>query len=151
MKYELDVLAALSQLPQPTTQEIVAATGISERKVQSVIKDLQSDLKVGIDKIKKGRSVYYLVTDWGVFETAGLLKRTLATRPINKIKKLGARGKKAAFYDSVKMSNYKESSRLEGISIQTEITSSDKKSIINTKQSLIEKYSKFKTMSIQHG
>ncbi len=151
MKYELDVLAALSQLPQPTTQEIVAATGISERKVQSVIKDLQSDLKVGIDKIKKGRSVYYLVTDWGVFETAGLLKRTLATRPINKIKKLGARGKKATFYDSVKMSNYKESSRLEGISIQTEITSSDKKSIINTKQSLIEKYSKFKTMSIQHG
>lgn len=151
MKYELDVLAALTQLPQPTTQEIVAATGISERKVQNVIKALQFDLKVEIEKIRKGRRVCYVVTDWGVFESGVPLKRTLANRPLIKNNKTAARVNKIAFYDSVKMSNYKESTRLEGISIHIVSAPSDKKSISRAKRTLIKKYTKYKNLSNSHG
>lgn len=70
MKYELDVLAALVQLAEPTTKDIVAATGISERKVQNVIKRLQVDLEMSIEKVKKGRSIVYTIKSWGIFESS---------------------------------------------------------------------------------
>lgn len=140
MKYELDVLAALAQLSQPTTQEIVAATGISERKVQNVIKALKSDLDVDIEKIKKGRNIGYSVASWGVFESGLFLKITLSDRPLLIDKKTSTFATKAAFYESVKMSNYKESSRLEGISVDPFNALTSKKIISSAKRALVEKY-----------
>lgn len=43
-KYELLVLAAMTRLESPNTQAIVAATGISERKVQSAANALVKNL-----------------------------------------------------------------------------------------------------------
>lgn len=152
MDYELDVLAALVQLPEPTTQDIVAATGISERKVQNVMKALQSDLKIIINVEKDGRSIHYSVTSWGVFESGNIVEKELASRPLNKCKKSTSGLSKSAFYDSVKMSNYKESSRLEGIMIRFHASTkgSNKTSSVK-KRSLIEKYSTYKNMSNSHG
>ena len=148
MKYELDVLAALTQLSQPTTREIVAVTGISERKVQNVIKTLKLDLQVELEKIKKGRSFGYEVTDWGVFESALLLKRKLLNRPLKKASNTTVRDKKAAFYDSVKMRNYQESTRLEGVSIKAASTLRDKNALSDVRRALTDKYKK---LSANHG
>lgn len=151
MKYELDVLAALTQLSQPTTREIVDVTGISERKVQNVIKTLKLDLQVELEKIKKGRSFGYEVTDWGVFESALLLKRKLLNRPLKKSLNTTLKDKKAAYYDSVKMSNYKESSRLEGVITNAASTQHGENSVLSEKRSLIEKYAKYKNANHNHG
>lgn len=151
MKYELDVLAALTQLSQPTTREIVDVTGISERKVQNVIKTLKLDLQVELEKIKKGRSFGYEVTDWGVFESALLLKRKLLNRPLKKSLNTTLKDKKAAYYDSVKMSNYKESSRLEGVITNAASTQHGENSVLSEKRSLIEKYAKYKNVNHNHG
>ena len=142
MNYELDVLAALTQLSEPTTQDIVAATGISERKVQNVMKALQSDLKIAIKKTKDGRNIRYSITSWGVFESGKVLEKELVARPL---KKSALKFSKAAFYESVKMINYKESSRLEGIAIHFSISTKNLKKYRSTKKrSLIAKYSSYK-------
>lgn len=151
MKYELDVLAALAQLSQPTTQEIVAATGISERKVQNVIKALQNDLNVEINKVKKGRNICYLVAGWGVFESGLFLKRALSNRSLINNKKLTDKDTKAAFYDSVKMDNYRESARLEGISVNSAVIPNGSISTSAAKRILIEKYAQYKNVTHDHG
>ena len=151
MKYELDVLAALTRLPEPTTQAIVSSTGISERKVQNVIKTLQTELKIVIKKVRNGRSIHYVITDWGVFESAAQLKHTLADRTLINDTNPDAQVDKPAYYDSVKMSNYKESSRLEGIPIHITASAGGKKSISQAKRALINKYSNYKNLSNSNG
>ena len=152
MKYELDVLAALIQLHKPTTQDVVAETGISERKVQNVIKALQSDLNIKVKKTKDGRLIRYSITGWGVFESGEALRQELAKRPLNKTKKSAVKLNKTIFYESVKMSNYKESSRLEGITIHLYTpTRNDKISNSIKKNSLIKKYSRHKKTSNTNG
>ena len=145
MKYELDVLAALTQLTEPTTQDIVAATGMSERKVQNVINFLHVDLQIGIERVKTGRNIRYRIKDWGVFESGNYLKRALVNRALTKNKKRSPSVVKALYYESVKMDNFKESSRLEGISIRIDTTSvGKKKTIAGTRRALVRKYSKYK-------
>ena len=152
MNYEIEVLAALTQLPEPTTQEMASATGISERKVQTVIKTLQNDFKVDIKKVKQGRHIRYVITGWGVFESGGHLKQVLATRPTNRSNRSNAKITKSTFYESVKMSNYKESSRLEGISIEaSKQPAFAKKTSSTTKRALVKKYSQYKKMCNAHG
>ena len=139
MNYELDILAALIQLSEPTTQDIVAATGISERKVQNVMKTLQSDLKIEIKKSKDGRNVRYSIKSWGVFESGKVLEKELSNRHLNTCKKSTFKFSKAAFYESVKMSNYKESSRLEGITIHFYTSTKNSKKPTSEKNALLSK------------
>ena len=151
MNYEIEVLAALTQLPEPTTQEMASATGISERKVQTVIKTLQNDFKVDIKKVKQGRHIHYVITGWGVFESGDHLKQVLANRP-TRSNRSNSKITKSTFYESVKMSNYKESSRLEGISIEaSKQPAFAKKTSSTTKRALVKKYSQYKKMSNAHG
>ncbi|MGN2718594.1 hypothetical protein ACTFQF_16335 [Aliivibrio fischeri] len=57
MKYELLVLAAMTRLESPNTQAIVAATGISERKVQSVVNSLVENLRLKHSKRAPGSNL----------------------------------------------------------------------------------------------
>lgn len=157
MKYELDVMAALVQLSNPTTEDIVLATGFSARKVQQVVKTLQIDLYVVINKTRKGRRTGFSVKSWGVFETGSSLKEMLRKRTLithsqqtspNTASKSFA--KKAAYYDSVKMGNYIESARLEGITIPPDPTLTAPDAIQKRKQELIEKYSGYRTSGKHH-
>ena len=143
MEYELDVLAALIYLPEPTTQSIAAATDISTRKVQIVLKALQLNLNIEIEKIKCGRNIHYRITNWGVFESGTLLKQSLSKRLSAKNKKHNIENKIIAYYDSIKLRNFQESSRLEGISIQIKHIRIDKKHISTAKHKLIKKYSTY--------
>jgi len=155
MRYELDILAAITSLPKPTTQEIVSATNISERKVHNVIKTLQTDLCMEIKRIKDGRKVYFVISEWGAFESGDRLKGLLADRIIKISSDSSHVAKtfsdKYSFYESVKMKNYKESIRLEGLSVSIPDTPKDKQSLTIVKRTLIDKYSKYQGMSKSHG
>ncbi|BAX54800.1 hypothetical protein PDPUS_2_00214 [Photobacterium damselae subsp. piscicida] len=61
MKYELLVLAAMTRLESPNTQAIVVATGISERKVQSVVKSLVENLGLDIERKRQGRTFRFAI------------------------------------------------------------------------------------------
>ena len=151
MIYELDILAAITRLPRPTTQEIVSATKISERKVQNVIKTLRTDLSMGIKRVKDGRKAYFVISEWGAFESGEQLKDLLANRKIGNANDSTHEAErffdKHSFYDSVKMNNYRESIRLEGLSVSTNEIPTDKQSLTIAKRNLIAKYSKYKGMS----
>ena len=155
MRYELDILAAMTRLPKPTTQEIVSATKISERKVQNVIKSLQTDLCMKIKRVKEGRKAYFVISEWGAFESGERLKDLLANRRIEKANgttyKIDRVSEKHSFYESVKMKNYTESARLEGLSVSIHDMPTDKQSLTSTKRNLIAKYSKYKGVSKNHG
>lgn len=155
MRYELDILAALMNMPKPTTQEIVTATNISERKVQNVLKTLQSDLCMKITRIKDGRKVYFVIDKWGVFESGEQLKNLLAKRKLgkvsNKSRVIKTLADKSSFYESVKMVNYIESTRLEGLSVSPHDMLKDTHSIAVVKRNLIAKYSKYKGLNKSHG
>ncbi|MCE2571250.1 hypothetical protein [Motilimonas eburnea] len=77
MKYELAVLAAMSRLDSPNTNAIVAATGISERKVQSVVKSLIDDLGLDIQRQRHGRTFSFVIKGWGVFESGQAIQSQL--------------------------------------------------------------------------
>jgi len=151
MRYELDILAAITSLPRPTTQEIVSATKISERKVQNVIKTLQTDLCMKIKRVKDGRKAYFVISEWGAFESGERLKDLLANRKIGNANdsthEVERISDKYSFYESVKMKNYTESLRLEGLSVSTKDIPTDKQSLTIAKRNLIAKYSKYKGMS----
>lgn len=155
MRYELDILAAIIKLPKPTTQKIVSVTGISERKVQNVIKTLQNDLCMSIKRVKDGRQVYFVISEWGAFESGGRLKDLLVNRNVGKAKNirhdLERFSDKHKFYESVKMKNYSESIRLEGFSVSVYDIPKDKQSLTIVKRTLITKYSKYKNISKNHG
>ena len=151
MRYELDILAAITSLHRPTTQEIVSATKISERKVQNVIKTLRTDLSMGIKRVKDGRKAYFVISEWGAFESGERLKDLLANRKVgkadNSTPEIEGVSDKHSFYESVKMKNYTESLRLEGLSVSTNEIPTDKQSLTIAKRNLIAKYSKYKGMS----
>ncbi|WP_043320042.1 YhfG family protein [Microbulbifer sp. HZ11] len=153
MKCELDVLAVLAQMPHPTMRDIVAKTGISERKFQTVLKTLRSELKMQIKREKVGRNIRYNITGWGVFESKSILQAALTQRFSGKNYSdlstfRDSRNKtvptqlKSDFFESVKMRNFIESSRLEGISLpirsMTVIKATHR---LMKKESLIRKYS----------
>ncbi|SHO57077.1 YhfG family protein [Vibrio quintilis] len=130
MKYEFEVLAALIQYKYPNTKLIANATGISERKVQGVIHTLNTELGLCIEKVTGAvsdqQTTYLHIRSWGVFESGAALKKQLATVDLvkskaarlvigKKRKALCSFSEKKAYSDSVKVQNYRESMRLEGI------------------------------------
>lgn len=146
MKYEFDILAAMLEIEKPTTRKIVELTGISERKVQGVIKSLCDDLEMNISRIKEGRTIYFMITGWGVFETGLKLKKKLKSRNENKRKLTGSYKaiytftQKRKYFDKVKLVNFKESMRLEGIAINITKYPVKKNEITSMRNDLIKKY-----------
>ncbi|WP_254105977.1 YhfG family protein [Aliivibrio fischeri] len=116
MKYELLVLAAMTRLESPNTQAIVAATGISERKVQSVVNSLVENLGLNIQRERQGRTFRFSINSWGVFESGKAIQFQLndidLVMPSNSV--LSSYEEKHAYFEQVKMDNFKESMRLEG-------------------------------------
>ncbi len=86
MKYEFEVLAALVQFKHVNTKVIVNSTGISERKVQSVLKDLHSNLGICIKKRREKNSFYFFIESWGVFETGSSIIERLYKLDLAKAK-----------------------------------------------------------------
>ncbi len=156
MKYELDVLAAMLLFDQPNTKKIVSVTGISERKVQHVIKSLTIDLGMGITRVRSGNSSYYVIKSWGVFESGDNLKQQLKQRVLANEKALGLSVQRAQptllmtfaekhqHFEKVKITNFKESMRLEGLAIDVHHFPAEKSAINEMRTALIEKYSAYK-------
>lgn len=156
MKFELDVLAAMLLAEQPDTRQIVSATGISEREVQDVIKSLTIDLGMDISQVKSENSSYYVIKNWGVFESGDTLKRQLRQRVLTNEKMLELSVKRAQptllttfsekhqHFEKVKIANFKESMRLEGLSVDVAHFPAEKTAISEMRTALIEKYSAYK-------
>lgn len=141
MKYELLVLAAMTRLESPNTQDIVAATGISERKVQSVVNSLVEDLGLNIQRERQGRTFRFAINSWGVFESGKAIQSQLndidLVMPSNP--KLSSYEEKHAYFEQVKMDNFKESMRLEGHDVASDFdVSLDRE---QQRQILLNKYS----------
>lgn len=162
MKYELEVLAALTQYKYPNTRLIVDATGISERKVQMVIKSLMSDLGIRIEKKSINHSFYFFIKSWGCFESGSFLKEHLEQIDLVKAKserlkknkkstELVSLADKKAYFDSVKIKNYKESLRLEGISPSSLSLNVDSEQLQETKEALLSFYSKKALMQVDYA
>ncbi|WP_428355365.1 YhfG family protein [Methyloprofundus sp.] len=156
MNYELSILAAITRLEHPSTKKIVIATGISERKVQNVIKSLSSDFHIKILRKNIGRSNYFVVKDWGVFESGNVLRKKLDTIELkidgelmSLLKKskpllLTTFSEKHEYFEKVKTHNFKESLRLEGYSINIEDYPVEKPERKLFREELIKKYSQYK-------
>ncbi|WP_028305010.1 YhfG family protein [Oceanospirillum maris] len=154
MKYEFEVLAALVQFKHVNTKVIVNSTGISERKVQSVLKDLHSNLGICINKRREKNSFYFFVESWGAFETGSAIierlhKLDLAEAKARRIssknqrkRKLLSLSDKIEYSNSVKLKNYNESLRLEGISSKKPDLSGNKKQLQDKRDELLKYYAK---------
>ena len=160
MNYDLSVLAAITRLEHPNTQKIVSATGISERKVQNVIKSLSSDFGISIIRKKMGRSSYFVIKSWGVFESGDVLRQKLDTIELKKDKPLSKQPKspllitfseKHRHFEKVKAHHFKESMRLEGYSINIEDYPLEKSARMLLKEKLIRKYSQYKDTHKVYG
>ena len=141
MKYELLVLAAMTRLESPNTQAIVAATGISERKVQSVVNSLVEDLGLNIERERQGRTFRFSINNWGVFESGKAIQSQLndidLVMPSNSM--VSSYKEKHAYFEQVKMNNFKESMRLEGHDIASDFDLSLDRE--QQRQVLLKKYS----------
>ncbi len=162
MNYELDVLAGLVQLKHPNTKKIVEFTGFSERKVQKVIRFLSEDMGIKIKKIKNEKSWYFSIEKWGIFESGRELQLVLKDRNLKPKKEKRIKEKnnnflmksfseKHKYFERVKLKNYRESMRLEGINIVNTPIPHDKAQREKLRNKLLAKYSK-KSMSCDtHG
>lgn len=141
VKYELLVLAAMTRLDAPNTQAIVAATGISERKVQSVVNSLVKNLGLNIQRERQGRTFRFSINSWGVFESGKAIQSQLNNIDlvIPKSSTLASYEDKHAYFEQVKMDNFKESMRLEGHDIASNFDLSLDRE--QQRQILLDKYS----------
>ncbi|MCD9475049.1 hypothetical protein CTM76_00720 [Photobacterium phosphoreum] len=141
VKYELLVLAAMTRLDAPNTQAIVAATGISERKVQSVVNSLVKNLGLNIQRERQGRTFRFSINSWGVFESGKAIQSQLNNIDlvIPKSSTLASYEDKHAYFEQVKMDNFKESMRLEGHDIASDFDLSLDRE--QQRQILLDKYS----------
>lgn len=156
MKSELDVLAVMLLAEQPNTKQIGIAAGMSEREVQDVIKSLTSDLGMDISRVRSENSSYYVIKSWGVFESGDTLKRQLRQRVLPNGKVLASTvehakpvlltsfSEKHRYFEKVKIANFKESMRLEGLSVDVTHFPTEKTAISEMRTALIEKYSAYK-------
>ncbi|WIH20848.1 hypothetical protein KQY33_17220 [Photobacterium damselae] len=146
VKYELLVLAAMTRLESPNTQAIVAATGISERKVQSVVKSLVENLGLDIERKRQGRTFRFAINSWGVFESGKAIQSQLnevdLVMPNNSM--LTSYEEKHAYFEQVKMDNFKESMRLEGHDIASDFDLSLDRE--QQRQILLKKYSNMNSL-----
>ncbi|MGN2695060.1 YhfG family protein [Aliivibrio fischeri] len=149
MKYELLVLAAMTRLESPNTQAIVAATGISERKVQSVVNSLVENLGLNIQRERQGQpSVFLLIA--GVFlnrESGSQLNDIDLVMPSNSM--LSSYEEKHAYFEQVKMDNFKESMRLEGHDVASNFDLSLDRE--QQRQILLNKYSNVNSLEALNG
>ena len=141
VKYELLVLAAMTRLDAPNTQAIVAATGISERKAQSVVNSLIKNLGVNIKRERQGRTFRFSINSWGDFEAGKDIQSQLnnIVLVIPKSSTLASYEDKHAYFEQVKMDNFKESMRLEGHDIASDFDLSLDRE--QQRQILLDKYS----------
>lgn len=156
MKSELDVLAAMLLCDQPNTKQIGIATGISECEVQDVIKSLTIDLGMDISQVKSENSSYYVIKSWGVFESGDTLRRLLRQRVLTNEKMLASTvehvkpalltsfSEKYQHFEKVKIANFRESMRLEGLSVDVAHFPAEQTAISEMRTALIEKYSAYK-------
>ncbi|OCH17752.1 hypothetical protein A6E05_13615 [Aliivibrio sp. 1S165] len=151
MKYELLVLAAMTRLESPNTQAIVAATGISERKVQSVVNSLVENLGLNIERERQGRTFRFSINSWGVFESGKAIQSQLndidLVMPSNSM--LFSYEEKHAYFEQVKMDNFKESMRLEGHDVASDFDLSLDKE--EQRQILLNKYSNVNSLEALNG
>ena len=151
MKYELLVLAAMTRLESPNTQAIVAATGISERKVQSVVNSLVENLGLNIERERQGRTFRFSINSWGVFESGKAIQSQLndidLVMPSNSM--LSSYEEKHAYFEQVKMDNFKESMRLEGHDVASDFDLSLDKE--EQRQILLNKYSNVNSLEALNG
>lgn len=151
MKYELLVLAAMTRLESPNTQAIVAATGISERKVQSVVNSLVENLGLNIQRERQGRTFRFSINSWGVFETGKTIQSQLndidLVMPSNSM--LSSYEEKHAYFEQVKMDNFKESMRLEGHDVASNFDLSLDRE--QQRQILLNKYSNVNSLEALNG
>ncbi|ARP40458.1 YhfG family protein [Vibrio syngnathi] len=151
MKYELLVLAAMTRLESPNTQAIVAATGISERKVQSVVNSLVENLGLNIQRERQGRTFRFSINSWGVFESGITIQSQLneidLVMPSNSI--LSSYEEKHAYFEQVKMDNFKESMRLEGHDVASDFDLSLDRE--QQRQILLNKYSNVNSLEALNG
>ncbi|MDD9197593.1 DUF2559 family protein [Aliivibrio sp. S3MY1] len=151
MKYELLVLAAMTRLESPNTQAIVAATGISERKVQSVVNSLVENLGLNIQRERQGRTFRFSINSWGVFESGTAIQSQLnnidLVMPSNSI--LSSYEEKHAYFEQVKMDNFRESMRLEGHDIASDFDLSLDRD--EQRQMLLKKYSNVNSLEVLNG
>ena len=151
MKYELLVLAAMTRLDAPNTQAIVAATGISERKVQSVVNSLVKNLGLNIQRERQGRTFRFSINSWGVFESGKAIQSQLNNIDlvIPKSSTLASYEDKHAYFEQVKMDNFKESMRLEGHDIASDFDLSLDRE--QQRQILLNKYSNVNSLEALNG
>ncbi|MUL11801.1 hypothetical protein GNP59_18225 [Aliivibrio fischeri] len=151
MKYELLVLAAMTRLESPNTQAIVAATGISERKVQSVVNSLVENLGLNIQRERQGRTFRFSINSWGVFESGTAIQSQLnnidLVMPSNSI--LSSYEEKHAYFEQVKMDNFRESMRLEGHDVASDFDLSLDRD--EQRQMLLKKYSNVNSLEALNG
>ncbi|CAM4020075.1 hypothetical protein VA7868_03331 [Vibrio aerogenes CECT 7868] len=166
MKYEFEILAALIQYKYPNIKLIANATGISERKVQSVIHTLTTELGLGIEKVTEKAAddpISYLhVRSWGIFESGNALKKQLISLDLVKAKSarletmkkrktaLGSFPEKKAYSDAVKVQNYQESMRLEGIHPASFSPEQDKQQLKRKREALIKLYTTKAQEQLRH-
>lgn len=152
MKYEFEVLAAIVQFKHANTKVIVNSTGISERKVQSVLKDLHLNLGICIERRREKNSIYFFIKSWGAFETGSSIIERLCKLDLAKVKALRMSSKKQRrkrlslsekieYANSVKLKNYNESLRLEGISPKKNLLKANKQQLQNERDKLLKYYS----------
>ena len=151
VKYELLVLAAMTRLDAPNTQAIVAATGISERKVQSVVNSLVKNLGLNIQRERQGRTFRFSINSWGVFESGKAIQSQLNNIDlvIPKSSTLASYEDKHAYFEQVKMDNFKESMRLEGHDIASDFDLSLDRE--QQRQILLDKYSNVNSLEALNG
>ncbi|MUK39718.1 hypothetical protein GNP82_19475 [Aliivibrio fischeri] len=151
MKYELLVLAAMTRLESPNTQAIVAATGISERKVQSVVNSLVENLGLNIQRERQGRTFRFSINSWGVFESGTAIQSQLnnidLVMPSNSM--LSSYEEKHAYFEQVKMDNFRESMRLEGHDVASDFDLSLDRD--EQRQMLLNKYSNVNSLEALNG
>lgn len=159
MNYEMTVLAALIQTPNPSTREVAEVTGISIRKVQTVLRELSDLFEMKLDRHRDEGTEIITVTDWGVFESGDTLQKNLSRFDLSGIAKHRTKkyssensvSSKKKAYDSSKLRNYRASLSLEGINASSREIPTEKAERQRLRQALLKKYSQSNNKAVKHG
>lgn len=149
MNYEMTVLAALIQTPSPSTRKVAEVTGISVRKVQTVLNELTDLFGVRLERRRKGNTEVLSIVSWGVFESGDTLKDSLSKFDLPAIAEQSARKHdtddtlvaKQKAYNRSKLSNYRASLSLEGITPSSRQIPTDRAERQHLRQTLLQKHS----------
>ena len=113
---------------------------------------------IELEKIKNDKSWYFIIKDWGIFESGQNISLFLKSRNLseNKAQRLARKSKNSLFksfsdkykyYEANKLKNYRESMRLEGYNVVESRIPKDKAKRAELKQQLLAKYSQNKYWS----